>query len=164
MITKNNNLVTTDLDKVVKHNNETNTTEMGGNVEVDGDLQVNGEIISGLPTDISVFGNIDLGENETPYSKEQLLEIALKYNVNGFINPNSTDTPLEVGHITALNKNANSDDIEREKRLLFVISAFPRVATGGERPGVDVTICAWVICAYYRMSDDKLVLSYDELV
>lgn len=65
-ITKSNQLTIGKVDEQVAYNKETNTLELGTNVEVDGDLNVNGEIIVGEKVK-KLFDYYDVDEMfETP--------------------------------------------------------------------------------------------------
>lgn len=65
-----------------------NTTEIGGHLEVDGGINCQ-------PTPISIFGLQEIRDEtpiivySTPYSKEQILNIAKKNMVNGFYDENT---------------------------------------------------------------------------
>lgn len=86
------------FDNVV-YNESTNTTEVGGNLYVDG------EIISGAPTDISVFGQTGI----IPYTPEQVMEIFHKYRHNGFCD-NKYDCILQpINYCVNLNDLAEGE-------------------------------------------------------
>ena len=94
------------LAEVFGFDEETNTLEVGGNLYVDG------EIISGEPTNIFNLLNITAKSTfrnynyHTPYNREQVIETLLKYNINGFV----VNDRKEIGKIEYIDSLANSFD------------------------------------------------------
>lgn len=98
-----------------------NTTQIGGNLEVDG------EIIA-QPTPISIFGSITSSWTKSIYTKEQLISIVEKNRMNGF----SYYEGSSIGYLKELNKNAE------EGQPLFIIENATFTNFGGF--GVDVLL------------------------
>lgn len=136
------------LDNVV-YNPQTNTTE------VNGDLKVNGEIISGLPIDISVFGDPGV----SPYSKEQLIDICLQYKNNDFA------VFGQLGKLVFLDPNAQYYDDCVDCSKIFIIEGIihsyyddsQALFLIGEAPSY-----AWTLVAYYS-AENEITISFSEL-
>lgn len=95
---------------------------LGKNLEVDGDLQVNGEIISGEPTSItSLLALTDITYNgqyftgTSPYSLDQIYDLILKYRING-LHINNIIYP-----VISLNK---FDQTQQSTQTIILMSLF----------------------------------------
>ena len=85
------------------HNSETNTTEFGGNIEVDGNAQVNGRlVIESEPIDLFSALSISVNENNwsSPYTAEYIKDFILKNRLNYFSFPLLSIDMLPLTDIT----------------------------------------------------------------
>lgn len=123
-------------------------------VEITSDLNVSGEIISGMPTDISVFGLPELTTGDpqiTSYSKEQLIDMVLKYTHNGFIYEYG-----DIARLTYLDKDA----VYNDKKIIFVIQSTSFITSDVESLGMtELLNLGWGIIAFYS-GENEITLKY----